>query len=76
MTEELQTKSEFHVTVWADTFKMHKDNMGGGSMCLSALGQTGVKHEDRDFVDPTTKEKTSYTARVHRDNIRLTSAFW
>lgn len=76
LTEELQTKSEFHITVWADTSKMNLENMGGGSMCLDALGATGVKHEDLEFVDPTTKDRTSYTSRVHTDSIRLSSAFW
>ena len=46
MTEELQTKSEFQVTVWADTHQSSIHNMGSGKMCLSMLSGHNVKYED------------------------------
>jgi hypothetical protein len=46
LTKELQSKSEFEITVWADTYKMNYDNMGGGKLCLSGIASPKVKYED------------------------------
>ena len=55
---------------------MNIDNMGGGKMCLAHIASPKVKYEDQEFIDPITKDKTPYQARVYKDNIKLTSAFW
>jgi len=70
------TKSEFEVSVWADTHKMTIDNIGSGFMCLSHIGDNSVSYLDLDFVDPLTKEKTLYQARVYTGTIKLSSSFW
>lgn len=44
LTEELQTKSEFEVSAWADTHKMTIDNLGSGRMCLSHISDQGVAY--------------------------------
>lgn len=76
LTEELQTKSEFEVSVWADTHKMTIDSIGAGKMCLSHIGDNGIGYQDLEFVDPLTKEKTLYQARVYTGTIKLSSSFW
>jgi hypothetical protein len=60
LTKELSSKSEFELTVCADTYKMNIDNMGGGKMCLSHIASPKVKYEDQEFTDPITKDKTPY----------------
>jgi len=76
LTDELQTKSEYEVSVWADTHKMTIDNIGSGRMCLSHIAENQVQYQDLDFTDPLTKEKTQYQARVYTGTIRLSSSFW
>jgi hypothetical protein len=76
LTKELQSKSEFEVTVWADTFKMYKHNMGGGKACLKDIASSKAKVEDVEFIDPISQEKTTYQTRVFHGNIRLESSFW
>ena len=44
LQEELQTKSEFYVSVWADTHKMTIDNIGGGKMCLANIAGHNVQY--------------------------------
>jgi hypothetical protein len=44
--EELQTKTEFQVIVWADTNKLTIENIGSGKMCLSHIASNTVKYED------------------------------
>lgn len=60
LTDELATKSEFSVTVWADTHKTTIDNIGCGKMCLSAIAGHGVSYQDQEFIDPVSKEKYTY----------------
>lgn len=60
MAEELQTKSEFQVTVWADNHQATIMNLGSGTMCLSGIADSSVKYEDKEFVDEVTKEKSVY----------------
>ena len=76
LIEELQTKSEFSASVWADQHKMTIDNIGMGKMCLAQIASHNVKYEDLEFVDPSTKEKYQYQARVYTGTIRLQSAYW
>ena len=75
MTEELQTKSEFQVSVWADNHQATILNMGSGRMCLSGIADSNVKYEDREFFDEVTKEKKIYQARVSTKTVRLQNAF-
>lgn len=52
------------------------DNIGSGKFCLSHVADNGVAYQDLEFVDPATKEKITYQARVYTGNIKLNSAFW
>jgi hypothetical protein len=74
--EELQTKTEFQVIVWADTNKLTIENIGSGKMCLSHIASNKVKYEDHEFTDPVTREKYPYQARVYTENVTLLSSFW
>jgi hypothetical protein len=47
------------------------DNIGMGKMCLAQIASHNVKYEDLEFVDPSTKEKYQYQARVYTGTIRL-----
>ena len=76
MTEELATKEEFEVCVWADTHKQAIESLGMGKMCISHISDTGVKYEDMEFVDHITREKNIYQARVYTGTIRLTTSFF
>jgi hypothetical protein len=60
LQEELQTKSEIQVTVWADTHKATIESMGSGKICISNIGNSGNKYEDLEFQDPITKSVTKY----------------
>ena len=71
LNEELQTKSEFRMTVWADTHKSTWDCIGAGKMCLKEIN--GQLYEDKEFIDPITKEKTVYQARVYTGKVKLKS---
>ena len=44
LQDELQSKSEFMVSVWVDTHKTTIDNMGMGKMCLSSIAAHGVSY--------------------------------
>ena len=52
LTEELLSKSEVEICVWADTHKMTIDNIGSGKICLSNIGNNNVQYQDLDFIDP------------------------
>ena len=60
LTEELGTKTEFEISVWADTCKMTIDNIGNAKVCLSHIGENNNNYQDLEFVDPLTKTKTNY----------------
>lgn len=70
------TKSEFQIQVWVDTYKSHIDSIGAGKMCIANIASHSVQYEDQEFIDPITKSKEVYQARVYKGNIRLTSSFW
>jgi len=57
LAEELQTKSEFQIQVWADTHKTTIDNIGMGTMRLSMIASNGDGYVDHEFYDPVKKEK-------------------
>jgi hypothetical protein len=76
LAEELQTKSEFYIQVWADTHKTTIDNIGQGSMCLALIQKEGDGYIDQEFYDPVRKEKHTYQSRVYTGPIKLDSAFW
>jgi hypothetical protein len=76
LQEYLTTKSEFQIQVWVDTYKSTIDSIGSGKMCLQNIASHSVQYEDQEFIDPITKSKEVYQARVYKGNIRLTSQFW
>lgn len=43
---ELQTKSEFQVIVWADNHQANILNLGAGKMCLSGIAGHNIKYQD------------------------------
>ena len=47
------------------------DNIGNGKVCLSHIAENNNNYQDLDFVDPLTKQKTTYQARVHTEVLKL-----
>ena len=50
--------------------------MGSGKMCLKEIAASNVKYEDQEFLDPITKKKTQYQARVATSTVKLSSSMW
>lgn len=53
MNEELETKSEIIINVWADIGKPNIENLGSTRICLANLH--GRPYEDKIFTDERTK---------------------
>lgn len=54
----METKPVVTFNVWADTGKIHLENIGS---CRVALGEIhGKSYEDKSFKDEFTKEKVDY----------------
>lgn len=75
LLEELKSNPELEINVWADLQKMSIDSMGSAKVCLSQIANN-VQYQDREFVDPISKKKTVYQARVHNETVKLQSSFW
>ena len=73
LTEELHTKPEVIVSVWADGHNGQIESLGTSRVPLSKLGN--CKFVDRSFIDQSTRENVLYQTRVLYENARLTSAF-
>jgi len=58
LTEDLETKPEVTFNVWADTGKIHLENIGACKVCLGEI--YGKNYEDKSFKDERTKEKVDY----------------
>ena len=58
LLEELETKPEITFNVWADTGKIHLENIGANKVCLGDI--YGKNYEDKTFKDERTKEKVNY----------------
>lgn len=58
LNEELETKSEIIVNVWADIGKPNLENLGACRICLANLHS--MKFEDKQFVDERTKQKINF----------------
>lgn len=53
LNDELETKSEVLINVWADTGKTNLENLGSAKVCLQVLHFQ--KFEDKMFTDERTK---------------------
>lgn len=71
----MSLKSEFTLEAWVDTFKANPDSLGAGKMCLSHISDNGIKYQDIEYVDPLTKRKNVYQARIYTGIIKLKSSF-
>ena len=73
--QELRTKPEVVVTVWADPANGQKAiiSLGAGRVPLNKMANAGF--QDRVFTDPKTRQKIGYQARVLFDKTVLRSAF-
>jgi hypothetical protein len=58
LNDELETKSEIIFNIWADTGKVHIENLGSARVCLAVLHNQ--KFEDKVFEDQRTKQKISF----------------
>ena len=73
LNDELETKSELVINVWADTGKATLENLGCGRICLQQLHFQ--KFEDKHFTDERTKQKIGFQCRVYSTTLKLQSAF-
>lgn len=55
---------------------MSIDSLGQSKLCLSHIADNSVKYEDKEFIEPITKKKSQYQARVMTATVKLTSSFW
>lgn len=74
LSDELATKSEIVLNVWADTGKSNLENLGSSKVCLREIHFQ--KFEDKQFTDDRTKQKISYQCRVYTATTKLQSAFF
>ncbi|TNV87010.1 hypothetical protein FGO68_gene4983 [Halteria grandinella] len=76
LNDELATKSEIQVNIWADTQsgKGQLENLGSARLCLGQIHYQ--KFEDKYYTDERTKQKHSFQCRVYSTTLKLQSAFY
>lgn len=73
ITEELRTRPEIKIEVWADPSTKEIISLGAGSILLRSIAN--APFQDRTFTDKKTRERVDYQSRVHNEGVRLSSAF-
>lgn len=74
ISDELETRTEIILNIWADSGKNNLDNLGSAKVCLQQLHYQSF--EDKIFEDQKTKQKISYQCRVYTTQVKLQSAFF
>ena len=73
--EELRTKPEIVVNVWADPAQDKKDIQSVGMAKVPLNKFVSAQFQDRQFKDPKTRQTVNYQARVLFEKATLKSAF-
>ena len=72
--EELRTKPEIQLTVWAEANKQIIF-IGISRVQIREIASDRVSFADRSFVDQVTREKVTFQTRVLYETVQLASAF-
>ena len=72
--QEVRTKPEITITVWADPANGKKAIMSLGKATVPLSKMANAEFQDRKFVDPKTRQKIEYQSRVLFDKAVLKSA--
>ena len=71
--EELRTKPEISLSVWADPNNGQIESLGRGRIELNKLAN--ARHIDKSMTDQNTREQIQFQTRVLFEKMRLNTAF-
>ena len=73
--QELRTKPEILLTVWADPANGQKAIISLGACTIPLSEISNAAFQDRDFTDPKTRQKINFQSRVLFKKAMLDSAY-